>query len=451
MSRKLLAQFRKLLPLLMLAVVGCSSNSGGRSLEQALAPDPQLEDGAVVFGRPVANQLSAELPQDFPKELPLYPGATLQQVVVPSGGAASSAGKLTRWQVRDGADNVSRFYQLQFQDGGWQLLAPATARTIAAQREDLLVTVTVLPSATDAVATSAATTSFTIEYSRIATTASTSESTISVNLGATADSTSNQPTKLPTVPASPITASPSPSPETSSQLFSDLDTVPPALRQAVMEVAQLGVLQLQPTGTKANDSSSLTAFEPGKFEPGKVVTRRDYARWLVAANNRLYRDRPAQQIRLGTEASQPIFQDVPRSDPDFAAIQGLAEAGIIPSPLAGQGSALFRPNDPLTREQMLLWKVPLDTRQALPAANVEAIKQTWGFQDANQIEPRASRAVLADFQNGDLAVIRRVFGYTTLFRPKKAVTRAEAAASLWYFGSQTEGVSAEQALTSSSP
>jgi hypothetical protein len=203
----------------------------------------------------------------------------------------------------------------------------------------------------------------------------------------------------------------------------------------------LGVLQLQATGAKTSTTSS-----PLAFEPGKAVTRREYARWLVAANNRLYADRPAQQIRLATEASQPAFQDIPRTDPDFAAIQGLAEAGILPSLLLGQGSAQFRPNDPLTREQMLLWKVPLDTRQALPAANIEAIKQTWGFQDAAQIESRASRAVLADFQAGDLAIIRRVFGYTTLFQPKKAVTRAEAAASLWYFGSQTEGISAEQAL-----
>lgn len=423
----------------MLVIAGCSVHVGGRSLEQALAPDPQLQDGSVAFGQPIANQSSAELPQDFPKEVPLYPGAVLRQVVTPPGGAASSRGKLTRWQVNGSTDSVSQFYRSQFQDSGWQLLAPATDGAIAAQREDLLVTVTILPSAADSASTSTAATSFTIEYSRIPTAALTPELTTSANLGATADSTNNQPSQLPPVSTSPTTALPSL--ETSGQPFSDLDNVPPALRQAVTEVARLGVLQLQPTGTKANDSSNITAFEPGK-----VVTRRDYARWLVAANNRLYRDRPAQQIRLGTEASQPIFQDVPRNDPDFAAIQGLAEAGIIPSPLAGQGSALFRPNDPLTREQMLLWKVPLDTRQVLPAANIDAIKQTWGFQDATQIEPRASRAVLADFQNGDLAVIRRVFGYTTLFQPKKAVTRAEAAASLWYFGSQTEGVSAEQAL-----
>jgi hypothetical protein len=52
---------------------------------------------------------------------------------------------------------------------------------------------------------------------------------------------------------------------------------------------------------------------------------------------------------------------------------------------------------------------------------------------------------LADFQNSEQANIRRVFGYTTLFQPKKPVTRAEAAAALWYFGSQGEGLSAKEA------
>jgi hypothetical protein len=144
--------------------------------------------------------------------------------------------------------------------------------------------------------------------------------------------------------------------------------------------------------------------------------------------------------------SQPAFRDVPKSDPDFPAIQGLAEAGIIPSSLSGDVTVVnFRPNVPLTRENLLLWKVPIDTRQALPKANIETVKQTWGFHDTARIDPKALRAVLADYQNGDLSNIRRVFGYTTLLQPKKAITRAEAAATLWYFGFQGEGQSARDA------
>ena len=119
----------------------------------------------------------------------------------------------------------------------------------------------------------------------------------------------------------------------------------------------------------------------------------------------------------------------------------------MPSLLSGDSTAvLFRPNAPLTREQLILQKVPLDTRHALPNASVDAVKQTWGFQDAARIAPQAMRAVLADFQNGEQSNIRRVFGYTTLFQPQKLVTRAEAAAALWYFGTQGEGLSAQDAL-----
>ncbi len=224
--------------------------------------------------------------------------------------------------------------------------------------------------------------------------------------------------------------------------FTDLNKTPKELQQYVSDLAKLGVLTPATDGTKATQNKDSTLFSPNK-----VMTRREYVRWLVAANNRLYASQPAKQIRLSTDTAQPVFQDVSRTDPDFPPIQGLAEAGLIPSPLSGDSTTVtFRPDAPLTRENLILWKVPADTRQALPTASLDAIKQTWGFQDAARINPKAQRAVLADFQNGDAANIRRAFGYTTLFQPKKAVTRAEAAAALWYFGYQGDGQSAQEAL-----
>ena len=95
---------------------------------------------------------------------------------------------------------------------------------------------------------------------------------------------------------------------------------------------------------------------------------------------------------------------------------------------------------------MLLWNIPLDTRQGLPSASLDTVKQTWGFQDTGKIDPKALRAVIADNQNGENSNIRRVFGYTTLFQPKRAVTRAEAAAALWYFGTESDGITAKEAL-----
>jgi hypothetical protein len=221
--------------------------------------------------------------------------------------------------------------------------------------------------------------------------------------------------------------------------FPDLDKAPQELRTYLKDLAQLGVLTPASAKDKAKPNPN--------FEPNQGITRREYARWLVATNNRLYASRPARQIRLGVDTAQPAFQDVGAKEPDFDAIQGLAEAGLIPSRLSGDSTAvLFRPDAPLSREDLILWKVPVDMRQSLPTATIEAVRQSWGFQDADRIDPKALRSVLADFQNGDQANIRRAFAYTTLFQPKRPVTRAEAAAVLWYFGFQGDGISVAEAL-----
>lgn len=226
----------------------------------------------------------------------------------------------------------------------------------------------------------------------------------------------------------------------SAQQFSDLDQAPEELRSYVEDLAQLGVLS-----PKAASSES-SAADQARFAPNEAITRREFARWLVATNNQLFADRSDDRIRLSV-SSQAAFTDVPTSDPDFAAIQGLAEAGLLSSSLSGDSAAVtFRPDAPLTRQDLLRWKVPLDLRQPMPTATVDAVQQTWGFQDTARIDPNALKAVLADYQNGDRANIRRAYGYTTLLQPQKAVTRAEAAAALWYFGYQDEGVSAADAL-----
>jgi len=198
----------------------------------------------------------------------------------------------------------------------------------------------------------------------------------------------------------------------------------------------LGVLTSDAQGTK---------IDLQQLEPNKPITKREYARWLVAANNRIYSNESGQQVRLATSPDQPAFNDIAATDADFGTIQGLAAAGVIPSRLSGDQTATFSPEAIVTREQLILWKVPLDTRQALPTTSIEAVQQTWGFQDAARIDPLALRAVVADFQNGNLANIRRVFGFTTLFQPQRPVTRAEAVAALWYFGSQGRGISAKDA------
>ncbi|HLO88193.1 MAG TPA: S-layer homology domain-containing protein [Nostocaceae cyanobacterium] len=433
------------LAVLLSSLTACANSPAAKNLEQALAADPQLKDNPAVFGKdqnqrspkagvspsPTAGASSSspnptpkvELPSDFPQDIPIYPNAKLVEVK-PVDNSQNQIS--TRWQSAEPSNFIASFYRSQFPAKNWQILQQPTddVGSFEVKRDNSLVKVTIQPqqvtqAAPDQPQTA---TELLIQYT---------PNTITTQAP-------NQPS-----PASSPTTQPTTQPATSTtQEFSDLNKIPAEWRLQIRDLAALGVLSLEPNTTKNNSTTTAN-----QLEPNKIITRRQYARWLVAANNAMYANNPAKKIRLAAEGTQGVFKDVSATDPDFPVIQGLAEAGLIPSPLSGDATALlFRPDAPLTREQLLLWKVPLDSRQGLPAANLEAVKQSWGFQDAEKIDPKALRAVLADYQNGEQSNIRRVFGYTTLFQPKKPVTRAEAAAALWYFGSQGEGISATEAL-----
>lgn len=366
----------------MLALSGCANDA----LERRFAPDPQLQASPIVTVTPTPTS-KVTLPVTFPLEIPLYPGAELTQV--------ENEGKLSYWQSNSSLELIKNYYQQQLQLNGWQIATVNSSEArLTATRPDLQLTVSFLPSTTNS------STEFTLAY----------ETKVS-----------------PTPTSSPINSTPVPE---------EQNKVPAQLRSYIEDLVALGAISQQSKSVEKLD-----------FNPNAAISRRQFARWLFTANNQIWSDNPSQQIRAAATDLNPAFQDVPKSDRDFPIIQGLAEAGILPSSLTGDTTAtLFRPDTPLTRENLLLWKVPLDTRQPLPKASVEAIKETWGFQDAGKIAPEAAKAVLADFQDGERANIKRVFGFTTLFQPKKAVTHAEAAAAIWYFGTSNEGRSAREAL-----
>ncbi|HEY9888516.1 MAG TPA: S-layer homology domain-containing protein [Candidatus Obscuribacterales bacterium] len=243
----------------------------------------------------------------------------------------------------------------------------------------------------------------------------------------------------------PVAIAPAPSArptvQPSEAEASSLAGIPPDLQPYIRDLQALKVLTLD-----AAPSEETATPPPSPF--GATITRKEYARWLFASHNALYAEEPGQRLRAGNASDQPAFQDVPPTHPDFGAIQGLAEAGIIPSAFTGNSTAVnFRPDAPLVRADLILWKVPLDTRAALPPTTPQAVTESWGFQDVARVDPLALQAIAADFQLGDFSNFRRAFGYTTLFRADKAVTRAEAAAVLWRFGSPTEGRSAADAAS----
>lgn len=441
-----------LIACVLLPLGSCANTPWAKQLENSLAADPQLEanNQAPEATSPEAtpSATTAQLPQNFPAEIPRYPNAELVSVTGANQetvAVGASQTVQTRWQTADSVEQVQQFYREQFQSTGWQLASSAgssATQPIEAARDGLQVTVS--PSSADGK------TEFDLNYQF--------GGQISGQAGQNGESTANSPSPE----ASPNASNAIPQPgdpnfigpvlpsqvaqadsgsndlannSASSSSFSDLSQAPTELQPYVSDLAKLGALP----DAKGGSSS--------EFKPNAEISRRDYARWLVTANNLIYANQPARKIRLAAATDKPAFQDVPASDPDFGVIQGLANAGLISSPLSGDATSVtFRPDAPLIREDLILWKVPVDLRQALPNASIDAIQQSWGFQDTAKIDPKAMRAVLADFQNGDLSNIRRAFGYTTLFQPKKSVSRAEAAAVLWGFGSQGNNLTAKDAL-----
>ncbi|GMH28122.1 hypothetical protein Nepgr_029965 [Nepenthes gracilis] len=179
----------------------------------------------------------------------------------------------------------------------------------------------------------------------------------------------------------------------------------------------------------------------GYAQPSDLCTRRDYARWLVSASGALSRISvskvyPAMYIENVTELA---FDDILPEDPDFSSIQGLAEAGLISSKLSRRdmlssssedmGPFYFFPDSPLSRQDLVTWKMVLEKRQ-LPVADRKILHNLSGFIDIDRIDPDAWPALVADLSAGEHGIIALAFGCTRLFQPDKPVTNAQAAIAL---------------------
>ena len=321
---------------LLVPLAGCD-----RAAQQAFSADPNTSRWSNAQG---------QLPADFPTEL-RYPSAQLHAArsdtrQANQGQAIKTVLYQTRWLSSTSGQSVQTFYRQVFQRPGWKLLgqdANQDQTVMRAQNQNLNVTVTipnrlttVVPqnpqSNNPAAPTSTITvpvTSFTIEYYRTPPNAP----------SASPSPSSGQPKLVGPTPPTPPTPDPSPSvtdDQPTAIAFADLDQAPGEFQPYLQDLAQLGVL----SPAAASDETP----QSDRLQPNQTIQRGTFARWLVQANNRLYGDRPTRQIRLATDTAQPAFKDVPTTHPDFPYIQGLAEAGYLPSPLSGdQDQILFRP------------------------------------------------------------------------------------------------------------
>lgn len=238
------------------------------------------------------------------------------------------------------------------------------------------------------------------------------------------------------------TQSPKPSPSLTPTDWQDRDQLPTQLKPYVEDLLALNLLK---PDSKLADSKSADLAKLNA-----PITRREFAKWLLTINNRYYQNRPTRQIRIVGVGNNPAFSDISNADPDFAVLQSLAEAGILPSSLSGEDkSEKFRPMDPLTREDLLRWKVPLDIRSTTENPTpIDKLQKALPFQDSNKIShPDSIQAIALDIQNSDQSNLRRSFGYTKLLQPQRSVTRAEAAAALWSIGSLSEVSTAKETMT----
>ncbi|KAH9305513.1 hypothetical protein KI387_009917, partial [Taxus chinensis] len=180
------------------------------------------------------------------------------------------------------------------------------------------------------------------------------------------------------------------------------------------------------------------------IQPGELCTRREYARWLVSANsifsrNPSYRVFPSVYIEGVTVLA---FDDITTQDPDFAYIQGLAEAGFIPSKLSINNInfsnddtkqthtwTMFYPENHLSRVDLLTWKMFVDHKD-LPEVDRRTLEKKSGFLDIEQICRDAWPAVLIDALAGDKSVTAKAFGYCRRFQPHKPVTKGQALISI---------------------
>ncbi|MEA5534844.1 S-layer homology domain-containing protein [Crocosphaera sp. XPORK-15E] len=180
----------------------------------------------------------------------------------------------------------------------------------------------------------------------------------------------------------------------------------------IQQLAQLGVIE--------TDSNTFRPLEP--------ITRGQFVAWLVKAYNQLHKT----PIRL-SRGTTSAFPDVAPSNSYFIYIQSAYEAGFV----VGFDDRTFKPNELLTREQMIALKSQLDSKgfdRRDADTLLQYISKTKGFTDVEQMSEQYLKYIAFDLGNAAGGRnFERVYGSTRIYGPKRPVTRAEAAILLSKF------------------
>ncbi len=179
-----------------------------------------------------------------------------------------------------------------------------------------------------------------------------------------------------------------------------------------------------PTADMINDLAQLKVFdiEGRQFKPAEPITRGQYIIWLYKAYNAQHD--PSKAIRMSPGYTLP-FSDITATHPAYKYVQAFTNAGFS----VGYDAKSFKPDKPITREEMIAIKYGVDGNEQYSTINP-------GFSDDAQIDKRFLAAIYADYsifnkggpRGGNVA---RAFGAIKSLKPKTPVLRYEAAGTLW--------------------
>lgn len=187
-----------------------------------------------------------------------------------------------------------------------------------------------------------------------------------------------------------------------------LEDTPSPNKEMIMDLDKLGIFD--------NLGQDFNLLEP--------ISRIDYMSLLYHTNNTLRSQE--ENIRL-SPAYDPGFTDLDSSHPAYKYIQALANAGYS----VGYDDNSFKPDQPITREEMIGIKVSLDVGTEDGGHNI------WNFSDFEQIDSKFVPYIYKDnwLDDSDKGTnIQRAFGNIKSFKPKEPVLGYEAAATLWQIG-----------------
>lgn len=165
-----------------------------------------------------------------------------------------------------------------------------------------------------------------------------------------------------------------------------------------------------------------------EFKPNEPITRGEFVTWLFKANNAIL---PTDKHFRIDPGSKSVFPDVDKNHPAYPYIQALSKAGFS----VGYDDGTFKPDKPVTRQEMIALKVGVDSGKDL-GPDDDGHFNEMGLTDKDQVDKRYRNYIYSDtYFRGELGDnSERAFGKIRTLKPSQAVLRHEAAAALWKFG-----------------